>query len=133
VEDFNLRQLVNIGEYLVEWCRRSLLSDNESEDEYEDSYTGAEELEASALFYITTEVGLPEINIEAFPFVIETSLPKYGTLDKHVTAVYKITNKTRYSVIDIECTLDENEFFSISGNKLVRFEKIKLRGKESKF
>jgi len=124
-ENFNSKKLFNVGEYLIEWRRRDLLSDNENEDDNDDSCVCDEEPEARSLFYIRSEVKLPEIKIEAFPFLIEANLPKYGTSDKHVTVVYKIKNKTHYSLIDIECSLDENDFFSISGNKMVKSDWIK--------
>ena len=113
-----------MGEYLLEWRRQNTcnLLSNLSADESDDGdemNTGHGECEKNSMFYTTTQIKLPDINFESFPFAIEPSLPSHGASDKHVTVVYTIRNKTRFSILDLTCTLDENEFFSISGNKLV--------------
>ena len=115
------RKLCSIGEYAIEWRRKNptlhtdtnQMSSSESDEEEETNDDNRNILNTH------TAVKLPDINIESFPFLIETNLPTHGSLDKHLTINYKIKNKTKYSVLDLECMLDENEFFSITGNKLV--------------
>ena len=117
---FNLKKLLNLGEYSIEWRRRNpcyFKNCNQSiSEESEDEESDEEEITMDN-FYTTTKIKLPELNIEGFPFLIEAFLPSHGNLDKHIQIVYKIKNKTRFSILDIECNLEENEFFSISGNK----------------
>ena len=121
-EEFNMKKLCNLGEYMIEWRRRSPYNtdtDNDSDSDSDSESANAESELANDLFYTLTEVKMPEISIEPFPFLIETSLSSHGTLEKQLTIVYTIINKTRYSMLDIECTLEENDQFSIGGNKLV--------------
>lgn len=123
----DLKNVCDLGEYSIEWRRTrpyiireradvSLCIDSENED---DEILSDETESNSSMFYTSTNIKLPRVNTEQFPFLIETNLPTHGTLDRHLTIVYTIRNKTDYSVLDIECTLDENESFSIAGNKLV--------------
>ena len=106
----------SLGEYLIEW-RRVVSKKN-----FNDSFDCNEDEAESNLndkYNVITRIKLPEINVEFFPFLIETSLPSYGHLDEQLVISYLIKNKTDTNILDIECTLNENEFFSIGGNKLV--------------
>lgn len=125
-ESFNAKKLLNLGEYSIDWRRRNPCYFNdtnesfneESEDEEDDAEEATNEMESVRnLFYTTTRIKLPGVNLEGFPFLVEATLPSHGNLDKHIQIVYKIKNKTRFNVLDIECSLEENESFSISGNK----------------
>ena len=66
-----------------------------------------------------SKIALPEVKLESFPFLIEAKLPTFGTLDKELRVTYEIKNKSNTHAIDLECILDENEYFSIAGKKLV--------------
>ena len=112
----------NIGEYLIEWRRAasSLIFKYEEAENDE-----AEDLEDDKLTMIT-RIKLPTINVEYFPFIIETNLPASGALDEKLVIQYRIKNKTESNILELECTLNENEFFSIGGNKLVIFIITKL-------
>lgn len=125
-ENFNMKKPLALGEYLIDWRRLNPCKFTKSESQCIKSDSDDDKTESHQkdeckedLFYSETMVKLADIRMEAFPFLIETSMPTFGTLEKHLTVVYTIKNKTRFSMLDIECTLEENEFFSISGNKLV--------------
>jgi hypothetical protein len=105
----------DIGEYLIEWRRAaSSLIFKYAEAENDD----LEDLENDK-FTMTTRIKLPTINVEFFPFLIETNFPASGSLDEKLVIQYKIKNITESKILELECTLNENEFFSIAGNKLV--------------
>lgn len=133
-DESDLKNFYNLGEYLIEWRRtrphiiRNKVDESVCKDSDEEDDVTNDEVESNNnVFYTNTIVNLPQVNIESFPFLIETNLPTHGALDRHLTIVYKIRNKTNYSVLDIECTLDENESFSIAGNKLVCLIKFTKR------
>ena len=74
------------------------------------------------LFNVRTKIVLPEISAEPFPFLIEASIPTYGSLSEPLKINYKIYNKTQTQTLDLECTLEQNEYFALSGKKMVGFE-----------
>lgn len=67
--------------------------------------------------YAITKYVLPNISAEKFPFLIEAKLPSYGWLGNEFAISYEITNKLE-KVLEIECSLDENEYFGLAGKKL---------------
>lgn len=109
-----LKSIRSLGEYVVEWRRKSgEVTDNEDNDE---------EIKISQqmdVFNVKSKIGLPEVKLETFPFLIEADMPTFGTLDKELRVSYVIKNKMSNHAIDLECMIDENEFFSISGKKFV--------------
>ena len=112
----NSKKTSSLGDYFVEWKRK----DTEADDREESS--------AEADLFVKTKIKLPEIVIESFPFLIEAKLPTFGHLEQHLTVTYTIKNKTQAQILDLECNLDENEFFSIGGSKLVRLGHYALTG-----
>jgi hypothetical protein len=77
-----------------------------------------EESEENRKFYVTLKQNMPVVNIEKFPLYIETKLPAYGSLDSNFTVINRIKNNSK-KLVSLECSLDDNAFFSIGGNKLV--------------
>lgn len=67
---------------------------------------------------------LPQISAEKFPFIIDAKLPTFGWLGKEFSINYEIRNKLE-EVIEIECTLVENEYFGIAGKKLASLKLIR--------
>ena len=120
-----------LGDYYVEWRRRSIVTiantgeakeedndddDDDDEDDDENAMCGDQE---DALFHVKTSIALPHVDVESFPFVIEPRMPTYGTMHRQLDIVYSIRNLSETRLLDIECRLDENEFFSIAAKKLV--------------
>ena len=103
------KKKINLGDYLIEWRRSTSEDDEEIELENE----------LNDKLCVLTRIKLPDINVELFPILIETNLPSYGKLDEQLVINYKIRNKTETNVLELECNLTENEYFSIAGNKLV--------------
>lgn len=117
--------MVDLGEYFIEWRRQKILKHNfenddghdENEEDEENFIENNQDIKAD-LFNVKTRIALPEINIKSFPFLIEATLPTHGCLNEPLTIKYRIKNHISKQVLDLDCTLDENEYFSISGKKL---------------
>lgn len=113
-----------IGEFYYLWKREDMISLKESkEQKKKPKYVNGmrvedEESEEERKFYVTTKVAVPEITIEKFPLYIETVLPAYGTLESNFTVINKIKNNSN-RLLNLECKIDDNLYFSIGGNKLV--------------
>jgi hypothetical protein len=122
-----LTKIPCLGDYFIEWRRRKILNKNSISDkktqvdqDHDDSDDEEEESENSYdIFNVRTKIVLPEISAEPFPFLIEASIPTYGSLSEPLKINYKIFNKTQEQMLDLECTLEQNEYFGLSGKKLV--------------
>jgi hypothetical protein len=103
--DTKIKKVIELGEYAVEWRRQQVVEKDKE------------------ILFMESKVKFPSINVDvSFPILIEPiEFPSHGFVDKPNTIVYKIINKISTNILDIECTLTENEQFSISGNKLVTF------------
>ena len=125
-------KLSTIGDYFIEWHRKAssivqlnnadaLLSelDSENDDDDQESENCEQSFHIDSLFSVKTRLVLPEINVEFFPFFVRSELPMFGCLNENLTIIYTIENRTESQMLDFECSLDENEYFSISGKKLV--------------
>ncbi len=121
-EEIKLEKLTNkrliLGEYFIEWRRKLILKHNNDDDDDNDEDDEESDDNKSEIFNVKTSIDLPKINIYSFPFLIEPTLPTHGYLNEPMTIKYKIKNQISTQVLDLDCTLDENEFFSISGKKL---------------
>ena len=117
------KKTLPLGDYFVEWRRKS--TELEVVDSDDDEAEEKESMTDKNLFNVLTKTKLPDVTIEKFPFQLETEMPAFGNLDQKLIISYRITNKTKAKILDIECSLEENEFFSISGNKLARKLEIK--------
>lgn len=107
--ELDSKKKLNLGDYLIEWRRSTSEEDEENESD----------CELNDKLCVLTRIRLPDVSVEVFPFLIETSMPSYGKLDEQIVISYRIKNKTQANVLDLECNLTENEYFSIAGNKLV--------------
>ena len=117
-----------LGDYYVEWRRRSIVTientgkakeeDNDDDDDEDDDENAMCDQE-DALFHVKTSIALPHVDVESFPFLIEPRMPTFGTMHRQLDIVYSIRNLSETRLLDIECRLDENEFFSIAAKKLV--------------
>lgn len=116
----NALKLASLGHYFVEWRRtdNSELNEDDNNDDEENDQNLNENID---WLNVLTKTVLPELNVESFPFIVETKLPSFGCLDQQLELTYKIKNKCYSQILDVECTLDENEYFSIAGKKLVKF------------
>ncbi|CAF0724301.1 unnamed protein product [Brachionus calyciflorus] len=123
INDDSDSKKVPLGELVLKWKRRNLGSIFDTKEIDEDIETDSEsndDLKQDDLtdeLIVETRFPLPEVLAEPFPFIIESELPDYGWLGKEFNLNYKIINKTQ-SVLEIECSLSENEFFAISGKKM---------------
>ena len=95
---------------------RRIASDDDDDDdtEIEDEIEESEDKK----LYVTSKQPLPDIFLEKFPLFVETILPSYGTLDSNFTVINRIKNNSK-TLLSLECSLEDNAFFSIGGNKLV--------------
>ena len=135
-------KLPTIGDYFIEWKRKNVLSiaekkensdtdtDTETEDDDEENTDtkapSKVESDSEDCFNVKTKIALPEISAEPFPFLVEAVTPTYGSLAEQLTIVYKIFNKTN-TYLDIECSLEQNEFFALAGKKMVTFVQQKKK------
>ena len=108
-----------LGDYYVEWRRRSILTiantgeakedddndDDDDEDDDENAMCGDQE---DALFHVKTSIALPHVDVESFPFLIEPRMPTYGTMHHQLDIVYRIRNLSETRLLDVECRLEEN-------------------------
>ncbi len=113
----------NLGEYMIGWRRMRIfahesLNENESNQDQEDEERDEQKADAHSEFNVLTKVDLPSVSYEPFPLLIETKVPSSGCLNQAIQVAYRVHNRT-LNLIEAECNLDENEFFAISGNKLV--------------
>jgi hypothetical protein len=111
----------SLGEYLVEWRRKGSSANNKTVTEDSDDEENEQIAAELDVFNVKTKIALPELKLETFPFLIETKIPTFGTLDKELRLTYFIKNKLQSQALDIECILDENEYFSISGKKMASY------------
>jgi hypothetical protein len=95
----NCKQDSSLGDYLIEWKRSH-------EDEINE-------------FYTQTIFKLPSIVLNNFPLFVDSILPSYACMNSNFTIENRLKNNSN-RVISIECSLEDNEYFSISGNKLER-------------
>ena len=126
VEDLDINEkLLNLGEYFLTWKRKNMLRNDGIENSKEEKSIEStkdenkkEESYENKIFYVTLKQSLPEISIEKFPLFVETIIPACGTLDGNFTIVNKIKNNSK-KLLNLECSVEDNTFFSIGGNKLV--------------
>ena len=90
----------NLGEYFVEW-RRSVVTGSDSED-----------------LFTEIKANLPDIKIKVFAFHIETITPPFAYIDEDFQVINKIKNCSN-KPLNLECSLEDSEFFSIAGDKMV--------------
>ena len=111
-----LTKIPCLGDYFIEWRRRKILNKNSISDkkaqvdqDHDDSDDEADENENSYdIFNVRTKIVLPEISAEPFPFLIEATIPTYGSLSEPLKIHYKIHNKTQEQMLDRELTLEQN-------------------------
>jgi hypothetical protein len=126
----NILKIASLGDYHVNWRRKRthMIVENSSNNKNEidmdsDNEDEDDEHEESSSYFDTmnvqTKLLLPEVNIEFFPFFVKADLPTFGCLNENLTIIYTIRNRLDSQILETECSIDENEFFSISGKKLV--------------
>lgn len=91
----NTKKDSSIGDYIIEWKR----ADNESNQ-----------------FYTQTVIKLPNLVLNNFPLYINSIVPSHASMDSNFTIKNSIKNNSN-KVVKIECSLEDNEYFSICGNK----------------
>ena len=96
-------------------------SDSEEDIGAEAEITANKTIDSNSSFNVQTKIILPEIGADRFPFLIETLMPTCGSVTESLTIVYKICNKTN-SYLDIECSLEQNEYFAFAGKKMVKMD-----------
>lgn len=121
INETKKQSIINLGEYVVEWRRISESPFGENNENRKIDLEGSEKdsEKPTDIFYVKSKSILPDVEIEPFPFHIEAKLPPYGMLDQELNIVYVIKNNSISKAIELECMLDENDYFSISGKKLV--------------
>lgn len=104
---------------VLEWKRanQEIELDNQQEINEDDLEERTDNDEIIDGFCTITKHILPQISAEKFPFVIDAKLPSFGWLGKEFAINYEIRNKLE-AVLEMECTLEENENFGIAGKKL---------------
>jgi hypothetical protein len=118
LEDTNNAKSCQLGEYVLEWKRVSNDGEQDQDNSDEQKNRSVHKKQDDEKFFTSSIINLPLVSVEFFPLYIETSLPTHGNLNEHFTLVYKLNNKLKSQVLDLECSLDENEYFSIAGNRL---------------
>ncbi len=128
--DPNVNKITTLGDYLIEWRRKNFYgsklneskqsSDSDLDAEETDSESEISSKKADDFFNVKTKIILPEITAEKFPFFIESIMPTCGSMNEPLTIIYKIHNKTQ-TYLDIECNLEQNEYFALSGKKMVSY------------
>jgi len=123
-----MNKIPTLGDYFIEWRRKSFLgsklneskqsSDSESDSEESDTESNIPNRQTNDFFNVKTKIVLPEITAERFPFYIDTIMPACGSMTEPLIIVYKIHNKID-TFLDIECNLEQNEFFALAGKKMV--------------
>jgi hypothetical protein len=118
-------KVCQLGRYFVEWKRKRILdlnrTGNQDDDNDVDDDTiccDDDEPKPGDEFFVNLKISLPEINVRLLPFYIENILPPYGCLNTSFTVVNQIKNNTDKR-LNLECAIDDNDAFSLSGNKLV--------------
>jgi hypothetical protein len=124
-----LIKLDGIGEYFIEWKRRvqigysnssspaAVQNESDLDDDDEDDESDENDDDNHHHLLVKTRLNLPEINVYFFPFHIQASIPSYACMNQTIHVTYSIQNRTQNQTLDLECNLDENEFFSLSGKK----------------
>jgi hypothetical protein len=131
----NVIKLPSIGDYHIDWRRKKKNKvqakrntedggDDDDDDDDDDDEEDENEPSESIVNPMTvqTKILLPEIAVEFFPFLVKADMPTFGCLNENLTITYIIHNRLQAQILDIECVLEENEFFSLSGKKMVNFD-----------